>query len=91
MDDWFSRLRSIEFDYQYNRRKKFELYKFLDEKFVGVSYTKVRDEIERDLDISDITAVDLQDDIIGSIIVDEYREQVPQRMKDEHYMNILSI
>ena len=70
---------------------KFKLYKFPDEKAGGISYTKVRDEIERDLDFSDITAVDLQDDIIGPIIIDEYREQVTKRMKDEQYMNILSI
>ena len=38
------------------QNNKFELYKFPDEKSGGVSYTKVRDEIERDLDISDITA-----------------------------------
>ena len=35
---------------------KFELYKFPDEKRGGISYTKVRDEIERDSDIADITA-----------------------------------
>ena len=43
------------------------------------------------MDISDITATDLQDDIIGPIIIDEYREQVTKRMKDEQYMRILSI
>ena len=50
---------------------KFKLYKFLDEKADGVSYTKVRDEIEKDLAISDITAADLRDDIIGPIIIEE--------------------
>ena len=70
---------------------KFELYKFPDEKSGGISYTKVRDEIERDLDISDITATDLQDDIIAPIIIEEYKEQVTKRMKDEQYMNILAI
>ena len=40
---------------------KFELYKLPDEKAGGVSYEKVRDEIEKDLNISDITATDLQD------------------------------
>ena len=69
---------------------KFELSKFPDEKAGGISYTKVKDEIEKDLDISDITAVDLQHDIIGPIIIDEYREQVTKRMKDGGYMNILS-
>ena len=58
---------------------KFELYKLPDEKIGGVSYEKVRDEIERDLDISDITAVDLQDEIIGPIIIGKYREQVTKK------------
>ena len=57
----------------------------------GVSYEKVRDEIERDLDISDIRATDLQDDIIGPIIIKEHREQVTKRMKVDKYMLILSI
>ena len=67
-----------------------ELYKFPDEKAGGVTYEQVRDEIERDLDISDITAVDLQDDIVGPIIIDEYREQVTKRMKDDKYMETLA-
>ena len=70
---------------------KFELYKFPDEKAGGVTYEKVRDEIEKDLDIEDITAEDLQDDIIGPIIIEEYNEQVTKRMNDEQYMNILAI
>ena len=69
----------------------FELYKFPDEKSGDVTYEKVRDEIEKDLDIEDITATDLQDDIIGPIIIEEYKEQVSKRMKDEQYMNILAI
>ena len=70
---------------------KFKLYKFPDEKAGGVTYEKVRDETEKDLDIEDITAADIQDDIIGPIIIEEYREQVTKRMKDEQYMNILAI
>ena len=54
---------------------KFELNKFPDEKAGGISYTKVADEIERDLDISDITAIDLQDDIIAPIIIEEYKNK----------------
>ena len=50
---------------------KFQLYKFPDGKAGGISYIKVRDEIERDLDFSDITAVDLQDDLIAPIIFEE--------------------
>ena len=70
---------------------KFERYKIPEEKAGGISYTKVRDEIDKDLDISDITASDLQDHIIGPIIIEEYKEQLTKRMKDEQYMNILSI
>ena len=69
---------------------KLQVYKFPDEKSGGVSYTKVRDEIEKDFDISDITAVDLQDDLIGPIIFEEYREQVTKRMKDVGHMNIVA-
>ena len=71
--------------------KKFELYKLPDEKSGGITYEKVRDEIEKALDISDITAADLQDDIIGPIVIEEYGEQVTKRMKDEQYMRISSI
>ena len=73
-----------------NEKIKFQLYKFPDEKVGVISYTKVRDEIERDLDISDITTADLQADIIGPIIIEEYREQVTKRMKDDKYMKILA-
>ena len=71
-------------------KNKFKLYKFPDEKAGGVTYTKVRDEIERDLGISDITDEDLQDDIIAPIIIEEYKKQVTKRMKDGQYMNILA-
>ena len=73
------------------QNNKLQLYDFPDEKAGGVSYTKVRDEIESDLDFSDITATHLQDDIIGPINIEEYKEQFVKRMKDEQYMNILSI
>ena len=55
------------------------LYKFPDEKAGGVSYEKVRDEYERDLDFSDITATDLQDDLSGQIIIKEHRQQLTKR------------
>ena len=70
---------------------RFELYIFPDDKAGGVTYEKVRDEIEKDLGISEITATDLQDDIIGPIIIEEYREQVTKRMKDDQYMKNLAI
>ena len=42
------------------------------------------------MDISDITATDLQDEILGPIIIDEYRKQITKRMKDDKYMEILA-
>ena len=93
--DWMIGLTDLEvYNSIFNiteENNKFELYKFPDEKAGGVTYEKVRDEIEKDLDIEDITAADLQDDIIGPIIVEEYKEQVTKRMNDEQYMNILAI
>ena len=58
---------------------KFELYKFPEDKISGISHTKVRDETERDLDVSDITYTDLQDDLIGPIIIEESKKQVIQK------------
>ena len=42
------------------------------------------------MDISDITAADLQDDIRAPIINEENRKQVTKRMKDAGYMNIIA-
>ena len=47
---------------------KFELYKFTDSKIGGISYEKVWEENEKDLGITDITATDLQDYIIGLLL-----------------------
>ena len=69
---------------------KIKLYKIPDEKAGGVSYIKVGDEIEKDLDIEDITAADLQDEIIAPIIIEEYKKQVTKRLRDVGYMNILA-
>ena len=92
--DWMIGLTDLEvYNSIFNiteENNKFELYKFPDEKAGGVTYEKVRDEIEKDLGIEDITAADLQDVIIGPIIIEEYREQVTKRMKDEQYMSILA-
>ena len=61
----------------------FELYKFPDSKNGGISYEKVRDEIEKDLEMSYTTATNLQDKILGQILVEEHREQVAGRMKND--------
>ena len=72
------------------QNNKLKLYKFPDEKSGGISYMKVRDDIEKDSGISETTATDLQDEIIGPIIIKEYREQVTKRMKDDKYMEFLA-
>ena len=43
------------------------------------------------MDISDITASDLEDDIIAPTIIEEYREQMANRIKDDGYLRILAI
>ena len=45
---------------------------------------------EKDFDIEDITAADLQDEIIAPIIIEEYKKQVTKRKRDDKYMFILS-
>ena len=93
--DWMIGLTDLEvYNSIFNITKennKFEIYKFPDEKSGGISYTKVEDEIERDLDFSDITDTDLPDDIIAPNIIEEYKKQVTKRMEDGGYMNILAI
>ena len=69
---------------------KFELYIFPEAKSGGISYEKVGDEIERDLEITGITATDLQDDIIGPIIVEENRKEVSKRLENGGYIIILA-
>ena len=92
--DWMIGLTILEvyksiFDIT-DKINKLEIYKCPDEKIACVLYGKVRDDIKRDLDISDITATDLRDDIIGPIAIKEYRERVTKRMEDSGYINILS-
>ena len=93
-EDWMLGLIDLEvYNSIFNITKqnnKFELYKFPVKKRGGISYIKVRNEIEKNLDIEDITAADLQDDIIAPNIIKEYNEQVTKRMNDDGYMNILS-
>ena len=69
---------------------KLELYKFPGGKVGGVSHKRVRDEVEKDLDVSDIAATDLQDEIVASIIFKGYSEQVTKRKKDGQYLHILT-
>ena len=92
-EDWMLGLVGLEVYnsiFNISEENKLQLYKFPDEKSGGVTYEEVRDEIERDLNISDITATDLQDDLIAPIIIEEYRDQVKKRMQDVGYMNIVA-
>ena len=73
-----------------DQNNKFELYIFPEPKSCGISYEKVRDEIEKDLEISEIMATDLQDEVMGSIIIEDFREQVSKRMKNDVHMKTLA-
>ena len=78
-EDWV--LESVDIEvyksiFNKTENNKFKLYNIPDEKAGGISYIKVRDEVERDLDISDITDADLQDETIGPNIIEDYRDQV---------------
>ena len=83
--DWMLGLTDLEVSKSIfnitEENNKIELYKFPDEKAGGVSYTEVRDEIERDLGISDTTDADLQDDTIGPIFTTN-NEQEEWKMLD---------
>ena len=69
---------------------KFDIDIFPDSKKVAITYEKVRDEIEKDMVFSDITAADIQDEILGPIIIEERGEEISGRMEDREYMNILA-
>ena len=92
--DWMIGLTDLEvYNSIFNiteENNKFRLHKFPDEKAGGITYEKVRNEIERDLDFSNITAADLQDDLIAPIVFEEYKEQITKRMKNEQYLNIVA-
>ena len=68
----------------------FELYKLPDSKSGGISYQKVRGDIERDLKISPITATDPQDEMKGPIILEEYREKKSETRKNDENMKFLA-
>ena len=83
IDDWMIGLVDLEvYNSIFNiteENNKFELHKFPDEKAGGITYIKVIDEIEKDLDFEDIIAADLQDEILAPIIIGEYKKQVTKK------------
>ena len=89
-EDWMWALIDLEvYNPIFNiteENNKFKLYKFPVDKIGGISYEKVKDEIEKDLNTSDITATDLQDAIIAPIIIEEYKKHVTERMQDDKYI-----
>ena len=71
--DWMIGLTSLEvYNFILNitvENNNFKLYIFSDEKSGGVSYEKDRDEIEKDLGSSNITATGLQDEMIAQLFL----------------------
>ena len=70
--------------------KEFESYILPDLEKGEITKQKIRNEIEKDLENSDITATGLQNEQIGTIIIEEYRKEVLKRMKNAKYMDILA-
>ena len=52
-------------------------------------HEKVREEIEENLENSVITANDLQVEILGPLIIEEYGKEISKGMKNDKYMDIL--
>ena len=69
---------------------KFEHYIFSDSKKGGITYGKVKDEIEEDLDFLDTIATDIQGETIGPMTFEDYRKEVSKRMKNDKYLAILA-
>ena len=92
--DWMLGLTNLEvyksFLIKTEENNRIELSKFPGSESGGISYEKVREEVERNLDISDITANDLQGEITGPINIEKYTEQVSKRMEDRGYTEILA-
>ena len=64
MDDWINKFRNNEIVFNIKEENnKIELYMFTDSKKGATSYEQVRDEIEKDMENSNIS--NLQDEIIG--------------------------
>ena len=51
-----------------------------------MDYEKVTNDIQKDLQFSDVTATDLQDNLIDPVIIKEYRKTVSKRMNEKTYM-----
>ena len=68
----------------------FDLYTFPVSKIGGTTFQKVKDEIEKDLDFSDNSATDLQEEILGPTTIEEYRKEVSKRMKSDKYIEHFS-
>ena len=60
---------------------KFELYEFPDSNSGGISCEKVREEIEKNLEVSDITATNLQHEIISPIFNEAYEKKYQKEGK----------
>ena len=72
-------------------KNKFKLYVFPDSEKGGDTYEKVRDVTEKDLEMSDVTATNLQEEILGPIFFEGNRKEASKRMKSDKYMDITLI
>ena len=56
-----------------------------------ISNEKFRDESEKSLEITDMTATDLQNSVIGPFVFEVCREQVTKRISNDKYRDILAV
>ena len=92
--DWKLGLTSSEvYNSIFNKNhtnNKFELDNSRESKIGGISYEKVKNEVEKDLEASNITDAYLQDELIGQSNIKEYEQEVSKGMEDGVYLNILA-
>ena len=71
-----------------DENNKFEHYLFPHSKNRRIKNKKVRDEIEMNLEISDITATDLPDEKLGPTFIEQTRREVSKGLKTDIYKDI---
>ena len=49
---------------------------------------KIKDEVEKDLEISDIAPADLQDELLSTKVIEERRKEVSKEMKKDNQMDL---
>ena len=73
-----------------NKNNKFELYSENIQDVEKITFENSKDLIAKNLDVSNIEDDDLLDDMIGDIIVEEYRKIYSEKSRDDGYTILLN-